>query len=416
MAFPRLDKAKDDLHGLRKGLKDVMEEAGAELDMDKVKSISGDRAAKIAWIREQRDQIEKAHGEVKELEELYNIAETNAKDFLEKGDGTDPKGGDGPPINFKANGGPMLGTAFIKSQAFKGRDQGGGKGPTATIEDVDVKTLFQRSAGWDPESVRSGVVVLSAQRPAPHVVNFIPTAPVNQAAYKYMEETTFTNNAAERAEAAPLAESALALTERSKIVESLGTWIPITEEQLEDEEGAEAYVNNRLTFMVQQRLDSQVLLGTGVTPQILGTENVAGIQTQALGADTLIDASYKLFTTIRETAFAEPSVCFVRPSKWQSVMLQKTADGQYIWGHPSSDHPSVLWGVPVVPTVAVTATKLVTGDYTTHALLGIRRGIEMQVTDAHSDYFINLKLAVRAHMRCVMVHYRPAAFGQVTGL
>lgn len=414
--FPALEKAQDELAGLRKGLRDVFDEAGPDMNMDNIKSISGDRTAKVTWIREQKKQIDKAHTAVEEMKELYGVAEENLKSYLESGDGAtndDPK--DGPGGTKGAPEGVTLGSAFVKSAALKNWQPGSGRGPVARV-DVDVKTLFQRTAGWPTESTRSGVLVPFATRPAPQVVHYVPSAPVSQAAYKYMEETTFTNAAAERAESAALPESTLALTERSKTVESVGTWIPVTEEQLEDVDGAEAYVNQRLTFMVQQRLDSQVLVGDGVTPNLLGTENVAGIQTQALGADTIIDASYKLFTTIRESGFAEPSVVFIRPSKWQNVMLQKTADGQYIWGHPSMQGPAVLWGVPVVLTTAHTSTKLITGDYTTHSLLGIRRGIEVQVTDSHDVFFINLKLAVRASMRAVMVHFRPAAFGVVTGL
>jgi hypothetical protein len=63
----------------------------------------------------------------------------------------------------------------------------------------------------------------------------------------------------------------------------------------------------------------------------------------------------------------------------------------------------------VVPT-----TKLVTGDYTTHASFMVKRGLEMQVTNAHSDYFIRGKQALRMDLRALAVHFRPTAFGSVT--
>jgi HK97 family phage major capsid protein len=252
--------------------------------------------------------------------------------------------------------------------------------------------------------------------PAPSVTDHLVTIPVTQSGYKYMEETTYTNNAAEVSEGSTFGEAALALTERSQTVEKVAVWLPMTDEQLEDEPGARAYVEARLENMLRQRIDLQVLAGDGNTPNLLGTVNKVGIQTQALGADTLLDASYKLFTTIRTDGFAEPSVAFLRAASWQPVMLLKTADGQYIYGNPASGGPSTLWGVPVVQTQAAPSGKLVTGDYANYAFLGVKRGIDVQVTNSHNTDFINGKQAVRVDTRLVMVHIRPKAFGVVTGV
>jgi HK97 family phage major capsid protein len=190
----------------------------------------------------------------------------------------------------------------------------------------------------------------------------------------------------------------------------------MTDEQLEDEPSARSYVQQRLTYMMQAKLDSEVLLGTGTAPRLQGTEQLANIQTQAKGADSILDAMYKLFTQIRVEAFAEPTVAFINPSKWQEVALLTTADGQYIWNHPSTTGPLTAWGVPVVLTTAHTSTKVVTGDYSTYSMLFNKRGIDVQTTNAHDDFFIKGKQAIRMDLRCVMVHFRPTAFGVVTGL
>ena len=38
------------------------------------------------------------------------------------------------------------------------------------------------------------------------------------------------------------------------------------------------------------------------------------------------------------------------------------------------------------------------------------------MTNAHADFFINGKQAVRADMRAAFVTYRPAAFATITGI
>jgi HK97 family phage major capsid protein len=286
-----------------------------------------------------------------------------------------------------------------------------------SIKGIEVKTLFERTAGWDPFDQRDSRVELTPLRPAVHVVNFIPTGTISQSTYRYMEETTHTaTNVVEKAEGTAFGEAALALTERTKEVEKIPAWIPVTDEQLEDEPAASSYLQNRLTQMIQRRLDAQVLVGNGTTPNLLGTESVSGIQTQALGTDTTIDAFRKLLTKFQDDGFAEPNVAFIAPSKWQDVVLTKTADGQYIWGHPSVTGPETLWGVPMVPTTAHTSTKIVVGDYATYALLMFRRGMDIQISNSHDTFFTSGKQAIRADIRAVMVHFRPKAFGTVTGL
>lgn len=409
MKFPALEEAQGKLDAARKELFTAMQEAKTSsagvYDMDQIKSVPGSKSEKLAWVQAKNAELTELKAEVDKQAAVKAAAE-----FASGYDGGEQKGDNsGENKGGSANAGKSLGELFTDSVAFKN------KGARASF-DVDLKTLFQRTAGWAPESTRSGLVTLKPMVPAPSVIDHLVTIPVNQAAYKYMEETTYTNNAAEAAEGSTFGEAVLALTERSQTVEKIAVWLPMTDEQLEDEPGARAYVEARLENMIRQRLDLQLLAGDGSTPNLLGTVNKVGIQTRAQGADTLIDASYKLFTTIRTDGFAEPSVVFLRPTSWQDVALLKTADGIYIYSNPASGVPSVLWGVPVVQTMASPANTLVTGDYANYAFFGVKRGIDVQVTNSHSTDFINGKQAVRMDMRGVMVHVRPKAFGTVTGL
>jgi HK97 family phage major capsid protein len=406
--YPALEEAQGKLDHARKELFTAMQEAKTNspgvYDMDKIKSVSGTKAEKLAWIQAKNDELAELKKEV-DAQAAVKAAAEMASSF----EGSEQKGDNSHEEKGTPNAGKSLGELFTGSVAFKN------KGARASF-DVDLKTLFQRTAGWAPESTRSGLVTLKPMVPAPSVIDHLVTIPINQAAYKYMEETTYTNNAAEVAEGGTFGEAVLALTERSQTVEKIAVWLPMTDEQLEDEPGARAYVEARLENMIRQRLDLQLLAGDGSTPNLLGTVNKVGIQTRAQGADTILDASYKLFTTIRTDGFAEPSVAFLRPTSWQDVALLKTADGIYIYSNPASGVPSVLWGVPVVQTMASPANTLVTGDYANYAFFGVKRGIDVQVTNSHSTDFINGKQAIRMDMRGVMVHVRPKAFGTVTGL
>lgn len=405
MEFPALKEAQGKLDAARKELFGVMQEAKTTspgvFDMDKITSVPGSKADKLAFIQTKNTELAELKKEVDGHLALQSAANSAGEYKPENGAGDGDGGNDGVKRY------DSIGDAFVNSAAFKT------KGATSTVE---LKTPFISTTGWVPESTRSGLVTLKPMVMAPSIVDHLVSLPVSQNAYKYMEETTYTNAAAETAEGGTYQEATLALTERSEVVQKVAVWLSMTDEQLEDVDGARAYVNARLENMMRQRLDLQVLAGDGSSPNLRGTVNKAGIQTRAQGADTILDASFKLFTTIRTDGFAEPSVAFLRPTSWQDVALLKTADGIYIYGNPTTGAPSVLWGVPVVQSMAAPANTMVTGDYRNYAFLAVKRGLDVQVTNSHASHFITGYQAVRMDLRVAMVHVRPKAFGTLTGL
>jgi HK97 family phage major capsid protein len=212
------------------------------------------------------------------------------------------------------------------------------------------------------------------------------------------------------------AESALALTQRQLPVQKVATFIPVTDEQLEDVEGIKDYVDGRLTLFLKLRLDGQVLLGNGTPPNIKGITQTAGIQTQAKGADPAPDAVYKAMTNVRVTGRANPGAMAMHPTDWMNIRLLRTADGIYLWGSPADPGPDRIWGMPVAITDVLTQGTALVGDYATHSMLAYKRGIDVQITNAHASFFINGLQAIRADVRCVMVVFRPTAFCTITGL
>jgi len=408
----KLDEKRAELEAKQAALHAIFEEMGEDLDASKVTSIKGDSRAIAAEIKRLNDELSAIGAEVEELQAVAKAGD-NVKRIGEYLNApasamVHPSAGAGKAdVPFKS-----LGELCVESPALK--DYKGGEGPKAEL-DVELKTLFQTTAGWLPETTRTGRMVEYATRPI-QVLDIIPQGATSQAAVVYMEETTFTNAAAEVAEGITSADSALALTERSSNVRKIATWLPVTDEQLEDVPQVQGYINNRLTFMLRQRLDSQVLVGNGAAPNLMGLCNVVGVQSQALGADPVPDAIYKAMVLVRVTGRALPNAVVLHPNDWQGVRLLRTADGIYIWGSPADAGPARIWGLPVVETDAITENTGLVGDFANHCELAARRGVEIQVTNAHSDYFILGKQAIRADLRVAFPIYRPTAFCKITGI
>lgn len=379
----------------------VYEEAGSDLDFNKVKCFGEnlDTKAKVEKLQALNTELADLKADYEEMRKIAEDRKHSDEEIKAFDASIKPE----PGKQTKS-----LGAMIMESKAAKSR------GTPAHI-DVDLKTLFQRSAGWDPEALRTGVVSLYPARKLT-VVDFIPQYPTAQDTIKYMVESTFTNNAAEAAEGDAVGESALALTETSLPVEKVGTFIPVSEEQLEDVPAVEAYLNNRLTYMVKARLEYQVLNGNGSTPNLKGTLDLSSIQSQALSTDPVPDAIYKAFDLVRHTGFSEPSVLFTEPSDWQVVRLLRTSDGIYIFGSPQEPGRDIIWGVPVCSTTAVVTGTMITGDYAIHSGLYIKRGMQVEMSSGYDDYFVKGKFAIKATMRCCLVHYRETAFCKITGV
>lgn len=417
--FPALKDAEGKLEAKRSELAAIFAEArtgdDGTIDLSRVERFGGDQNAAAETIRALNDELTELGTERDRLAAVANAAA--AVDTTGMGGGATLEPGDGSGSTRRTK---SLGDLFVDSDAYKGR--GGSSGPEAHL-DIDLRdalrsprnTLMETGAGWAPETTRSGLVVPDAQRPV-QVTDLIPMIPWGQNAYVYMEETTFTNNAAEAAEGAAYGEAALVLTERSSPVRKPSVWLPVTDEQLEDVPGARSYIEMRLSFMLRQRLDSQILVGNGTAPNLEGVNNVTGIQTQAKGTDPTPDAVYKAMTKVRVTGRAMPNAVVFHPNDWQDIRLLRTSDGVYIWGNPSEAGPERIWGVQAVQSDAQTENTAVVGDWTNYSLLAVRRGIDVQITNSHASDFINGKQAIRADMRAALVFTRPAAFATVTGI
>lgn len=403
-------KAKREQFGAKQAaLAQVFAEAGTELDLGKVTSLNGSHAEKAATITQMNDELAALAGEVEQLAGLERLA-TQSKAWGER------LSTPAPMIHPTAGAGGIqksLGELFVQSVAYKGF--AGGRSPVATLSEVDLKTLFQSSAGMAAEVLRSNRIELTAQRPL--VVSDLPMlTETTQAAVKYMAESTYTNEATEIEEGGSYPEAELALEEESVLVRKIAVFLPCTDEQLEDEPRARDYVNNRLGRMIRERLDGQILSGDGTAPNHRGILNVAGIQSQALGADTVLDALYKAITKVRHTGHAEPDAVVLHPNDWQAVRLTRTTDGLYIWGNPSEAGREQVWGIPVIITTAITEGTGLVGAFRNFSELAVRRGLEVQVSNSHEGHFAQGIQAIRADFRAALVVYRPVAFCKVTGI
>jgi len=404
----KLVEKRQELEAKQRKLHQVFEEAGADLDLDKVKSLEGSAADKVAAIQRMNKDLGDLGKEVEALAAVEQAAET-AKKWGEAIKSPAPAVPQPAPVGQEKS----LGDHFVESKSYKVfREQQIINVPSTV--DIPLKTAMTTSAGWAPESTRIGRVAEYATRPI-QVLDLVPYGQTGQAAIVYMEETTFTDNAAEATESSEaLGEAALALTERSSTVQNIGVFLPVTMQQLEDVEQVRSYINNRLSFMVRRRLDYQIINGDGSAPNLSGILAASSLQSVALAGDRF-DAVYEAIKKVRVTGRANPNAIVIHPNDFQQLRLARDSNGLYIMGLPSAPGPDRLWGLPVVEADAISEGTVLVGDFAGHCSVFEKRGVQVDITDSHDTYFIYCKYAIRATLRVAFVVFRGAAFCKVTG-
>ncbi len=420
--------------------KDLLEKRkaiAAEFESHKTKDGYDIPSDKVGEFRKRNEELNKLGKEWEEARDIEEMAAKNSKEIEDLGRPANRPPFPGPGQAAQGDARGQDGAAALTVGELYGkhgynRDARGhffldvGGRPLAKMNVAielpggtsdGLKTTMTTSAGYAPQNIRSGKVQPYPTRPL-MVADLLPTIPIGIGnAYVYMEETTFTNNSAEIAEndgtGAP--ENALAYTERTATARRVAAFLPVTDEQIADVAGMSALIDGRGALMVELRLDSQILNGDGIAPNINGFYAQVS-QAQAKGADPVFDCIFKAMTKVMHTGFATPTGVVLHPNDWQDIRLTRTTDGIYILGNPGDVDTGRLFGVPVAVTSAALENTGLVGDFRMHAALVYRQGLEVEFSNSHSDYFKKFLQALRISLRAALVVFRASAFCECTGI
>lgn len=316
-----------------------------------------------------------------------------------------------------------FGEAFVKSDAYReavarvGQSQNAPVGTTDSVkvlDRADVKTLLKVTSGGLAGTIMKDRQDLIVGTPLAGLdfLNVIATATTDSDVVEWLEETTYTNSAAETAEGSDSPESALAFTARTANVKEIPHFIPVTRRALADAAYIESWVNNRLIDGVRRRLQTQVLSGNGSGENLTGIYNTAGIGSidRSVTSTDMVESLHKCITTIRTNAFMEPDFIGIHPNDWESIRLLKASTaGTYQYGDPSQAGAQTVWGVPAIVHAAFTSGSPLVG-VGREATLFVREGVSVAASDSHSDYFIKRQVALLATMRAAFAVTQPKAF------
>ena len=386
---------------------------------------------------EGRDLTPPERREVEDLldraEEQHAYAETaaRAREMLD-GETTWERGTS--MTNFPGQG---PGDAFVKSTEYqKIRDPGtrSEQWSSGGIEvSLSTKATLTSTPGTAlvPAGYQPGIVETLFQRL--YVADLMPSQEAPGNPVRFVSETTVTNAAAGVAETGLKPESSFVFGETSEPIRKIATFLPVSDELLEDAPQISAYLNSRLSLFVQTQEETQLLLGSGTAPTLQGfVASGRTIGTYARGtADDNALAIFKAANGARGSSFLEPDAVVIHPTNWQAIRTAKDTSGQYYGGGPfygpyggpqgpanASQFQTAenLWNMRVVVTSSITPGTALVGAFGTGASLYRKGGLRVEATNSHGTYFQSNITAIRAEERLALAVFRPTAFVAVTGL
>jgi len=336
-------------------------------------------------------------------------------------------------IHAEVKEGPQtLGDSLLESKAYNSFMKEGQINISSELK-FDPRYEFKTTlteTGYPPAVTRSDLVVPTATRDPQNVLDLIDTITTDSFQYKYLEETTFTNNSAAAAEAAALGENALAFTERTESIRKIGGFLPVTEELLADVSAVQGYLDSRLRTMVNLAVSDQIMAGSGSAPNLTGILNKSGINTfdfsSFAGNLKRIGQFYQAITEIQKDSFLQPDAIIMHPSDWYELVTEVNAvttsgslnplfvgAGQFGNGVTQS-----LWGLPVIADTTRPAGTAVVGVFGGGQACHIvaRQGMEVAMSDSHDANFTKDIIVMKATVRLGFPIYRAEAFCSITNL
>lgn len=378
------------------------------------RSMTDEERGEVDALLKSLDTLKEKKGEVEEAVATRKRVEDVGKSIrVEDEESSDDKGKAEQHLRATS-----LGDAFVKSDGYRRlRADGvsGGKWSSGPV-DIEAKAIFNSTSagaegnGLIQRDVQAGILPILTQRLT--VADLMAQGATSSPLVRYMVESTATSGAAGVPESGLKPESTIAFDAVDESVKKIATFLPVTDEMIEDVPQLTSYINGRLALFVRQEEEDQLLNGAGGDDLdgLIGRIPGGNLDLQSAAVDAqAADHIFAAMTKVR-SAFVEPDAIVIHPDDWAAIVSLKDDTGRYLAGGPFGSNPDTLWGKRVVVTAAVDAGTALVGAFASAAQIFRRGGLSVEASNSHLDYFQRNKTAIRAEERLALAVYRPAAF------
>lgn len=383
-------------------LKALFESAGTK-HKEAVKSEVADAVKGLITVKELDEKFKAIGLEEKTIEKILKAVDTQGLEIRKMLDAQNERFGG----NVKSIG-EILHEA---KEQLKSLASGSGKNVKLMIPSNAVnKTLVERSAvGSSTQAMRlTDIAQLDYLNPVMRsLFPAVQISPDSNGVIRYIDQSTATRNADNKAEAAEAPESVIAWTERSATLEKIMDSIPVSMEAFRDVNFIEGEVNQLLNVNLTLKEDQQLYAGTGTPPQLKGF-NVSAAAFSPTGYSGTVDAAniYDLIAAVRTAMMNgnrkyNPTFIVMNPIDIFKSKVLKGADGHYILPPFVGPGGESVMGMRVVESAQVTANTFTMGDGR-YGTIYDDGGIELEMGYV-DDQFTKDTMTIKARKRTMLL-------------
>lgn len=294
------------------------------------------------------------------------------------------------------------GETLVKSAAFAALAKG-----DVQKARVEVKNTVTSVSGTTVYPQQQAGVVPGAFKPLT-IRDVLPSGTTNSIMVVGTREAAFTNGAAETAQGSAKPESSNTFEQFNVPIETVATWLKVSNQLLADAPSVVAYIDTRLRYALEERIDLQLLKGNGTAPNIGGLLKSGNFTafTPATGAN-LADSINKAKYALWALGYA-PDAVIVNPADWGALEIAKETSGAYLYGAPGTVAAANPFGVRVVMSNNMTAGQFAIGAFQRAAMVWTREGVAVEMGYVNDDFTKNL-VTMRAETRLGLEVSTPAA-------
>ena len=244
---------------------------------------------------------------------------------------------------------------------------------------------------------------------------FLNSIPTSSNAIEYTREATFVNNAAEVAEAAVKPESDITFALVNMPVSTVAHWTKISKQLAADNAALAAYINNRMVYGVNRRVETQLAVGNGTAPNLSGLFKVGNFTAHGY-ADAALGTTFKKLVLIRKiiadlwVAGYPADAILLNPADWAQIEIElMTTTGMQARINVDQQGVTRLFGLPVIQAIGVAADSFMVGAFRLAATIHDRQGVMVELSEHDADNFTKNLITIRAERRLALTVEVPAA-------
>lgn len=297
-------------------------------------------------------------------------------------------------------------------QAFKR-----GSASAARI-DLDRKAAAAMTTGnvsdlLQPER-RPGIIERPVQ--ALTIRSLIPAVPVGPgvSTINFVREELPEGGPAMVAETTLKPKTQFKFSQDSETVKTLAHLADASKQILDDAPGLQAFITNRMTYMLNLLEENQLLLGDGTGENLNGL--IPNATAYALPAGLVGTNIIQLVDKIRAAklqarlSFYAPDAVILNPVDVANIELLKDADKLYQFTSWAQGGVGRLWGLRVIESDSIPVGHFLVGAFALAAEIRDREGLSIAFSDTHADNFSHNMITIRVEKRTALVILRPGSF------